>query len=102
MAEDDAGSSGGGGDAKRQRIEGAVPQGTMPEDLRDKIEKSLRDIGEVDYRKRSHHGAGPVKPRVLPPEDLVHEKSKTIRKGTGYCFLRGGSGPPPCTTIPSP
>ena len=87
MAEDDAGSSGGGGDSKRQRIEGAVFQGTMPDDLRQKIEKSLHDIGEVDYRKRSHHGSGPVKPRVLPPEDLVHEKSETIRKGTGDCLL---------------
>ena len=66
------------GEAKRQRIEGA-----MPEDLRRKIEKSLEEIGEVDFRKRSHHGSGPMKRRVLPPEDLVHEKVETIRKGTG-------------------
>ena len=52
----------------------------MPEDLRTQIEKSLEEIGEVDYRRCSHHGAGPVKPRVLPPEDLVHTKTETIRK----------------------
>jgi len=66
------------GDAKRQRIEG-----TMPDALRAQIEQSLQEIGEVDFRKRSHHGSGPVKPRVLPSEDLVHEKTETIRKGTG-------------------
>ena len=55
----------------------------MPEDLREKIEKSLQDIGEVEHRKRSHHGSGPVTPRVLPQEDLVHEKTETIRQGTG-------------------
>ena len=48
-----------------------------------KIEKSLSEIGEVDFRKRSHHGTGPMRRRVLPPEDLTHEKTDTIRKGTG-------------------
>ena len=47
--------------AKRQRTEGA-----MPEDLRLKIEQSLFEIEEVDFRKRSNHGSGPMKRRVLP------------------------------------
>ena len=53
----------------------------MPEDLRRKIEKSLEEIGEVDFRKHSHHGSGPMRRRVLPPEDLVHDKAETIRQG---------------------
>ena len=54
--------------------------GTMPEDLRLKIEKSLFEIGEVDFRKRSHHGSGPMRRRVLPPEDLVHEKTLQVQQ----------------------
>ena len=56
----------------------------MPEALRAQIDKSLAEIGEVDFRKRSHRGAGPTRSRVLPAEDLVHEKTETIRKGTGH------------------
>ena len=54
----------------------------MPEDLREKVEQSLKEIGEVEYRKRSHRSSGPTRARVLPPEDLVHEKTETIRKGS--------------------
>ncbi len=61
---------------KRARVD------AMPQDLRDEIEKSLAAIGQVEYQKRSHKKAGPVS-RCLPPEDLIHEKTETIRKGTG-------------------
>ena len=63
--------------SKRARVDG-----TMPPDLRDVIEKSLAVIGQVEYHKRSHKKSGPVS-RCLPPEDLVHEQTETIRKGTG-------------------
>ena len=84
------------GEAKRQRTEGA-----MPEDLRLKIEKSLFEIGEVDFRKRSHHGSGPMKRRVLPPEDLVHEKTETIRKGTGNRITSTTGAATPSARSPS-
>ncbi len=77
MAEEE-GVAAGEAAAKRQRTVEA-----MPEDLRRKIEKSLEEMGEVDFWKRSHHGSTPMRRRVLPSEDLVHEKSETIRKGTG-------------------
>ncbi len=64
-------------EAKRPRT-----GGTMPPELREKIEKSLALIGEVEAYKKPHRkGAGPVQPRVLPPEDLVHNKVEEIRKG---------------------
>ena len=64
--------------AKRPRV-----GGTMPARLRELIEKDLRELGTVDYNVRRHRRQGPVKPRVLPPEDLVHEKVEEIRKGHG-------------------
>ena len=65
---------------KRARTETRV--GTMPPDLKGKIENALAAIGEVEYHKRSHKkGSGPVQPKVLPEEDLVHDKAETIRKG---------------------
>ena len=63
------------GDAKRARA-------ALPAALREEIERALTAIGEVEHFKKSHKkGAGPVPSRCLPPEDLVHEKSETIRRG---------------------
>ncbi len=62
--------------SKRARVDG------MPADLRDVIEKSLVSIGQVEFRKRTHKKSGSVS-RSLAPEDLVHEQTETIRKGTG-------------------
>ena len=46
------------------------------------IERSLAAIGEVEHQRKSHKkGPGPVRPRCLPPEDLVHEKVETVRRG---------------------
>ena len=65
---------------KRARTETSV--GTMPSDLKGQIENALAAIGEMEYHKRSHKkGSGPVQPKVLPEEDLVHDKAETIRKG---------------------
>ena len=75
MAEQEKGLAAGEAAAKRQRTEG-----TMPEDLRRKIEKSLEEIGEVDFQKRSHHGSGPMRRRVLPPKDLVHKKRLQVQQ----------------------
>ena len=56
--------------------------GTMLADLKDKIETSLSLIGEVEAHKKPHRkGGGPVQPRVLPEEELVHEKVETKRRG---------------------
>ena len=55
---------------------------TMPADLRDVIEKSLSAIGQVEFRKRSHKKSEPVT-RCLSSEELVHEQTETLRKGTG-------------------
>ena len=64
-------------EAKRPRT-----GGTMPEELKARIEQSLDAIGEVEFRKRSHRkGSGPVGARCLAPEDLVHEKESITRKG---------------------
>ena len=65
-----------GGDAKRARVEG-----TMPPDLRDKIEKSLEALGQVEQKKRSHKKKGPVQPKTRPVEDLEHKKTETVRTG---------------------
>ena len=63
-------------EAKRART------GTMPPEIRDEIEKALLQLGEVEYYKKSHkRGPGHVRHRCLPPEDLVHEKVETIKKG---------------------
>ncbi len=61
--------------SKRARV-------AMPSDLRDVIEKSLAAISQVEYRARKHKKSGPAT-RCLAPEDLVHEQTETIRKGTG-------------------
>ena len=56
--------------------------GAMPPELREKIEKSLTLIGEVEAYKKPHRkGAGPVQARCLPEEDLVHKKVEEVRKG---------------------
>ena len=66
------------GDAKRAR----TSEPALPAALREEIERALLAIGEVDHFQKSHKkGAGPVPARCLPPEDLVHEKSETIRRG---------------------
>ena len=67
MAED--GAVAAMGDTKRQRTAAHM---AMPQHLRQQIENSLAETGEVEHRKRSHHSTGPVTPRVQPPEDLVH------------------------------
>ncbi len=54
----------------------------MPAELKETIEKSLASIGEVEAYKKPHRkGAGPVQPRCLPEDTLVHEKAEEIRKG---------------------
>ena len=73
-------------EAKRPRVgaSSAAPPSGMPAELRETIEKSLAELGEVDYRTKSHKKRpGPVGPRCLAPEDLIHEKVETIRRGTG-------------------
>ena len=53
--------------------------GSMPADLKEKIEKSLALIGEVEAYKKPHRkSAGPVQARVLPAEDLVHDKVQEL------------------------
>ena len=65
-------------DAKRAR----TGEPALPAALREEIENALTAIGEVDHYKKSHKkAAGPVPARCLPPEDLVHEKAETIRRG---------------------
>ena len=61
---------------KRARVEGE-----MPPNLRDKIEKSLEALGQVEQKKRSHKRKGPVQPKTRPPEDLDHLKTETVRTG---------------------
>ena len=66
--------------AKRARADG-----TMPADLKEEIEKSLPEEGEIEYYTKSHKKQpGPVKHKCLPPEDLVHDKVETVRKGHGH------------------
>jgi hypothetical protein len=63
---------------KRARV------GTMPAQLKERIEKALIESGEVEYNVRSHKkGPGPVRPRVLPAEDLMHDKIEELRQGKG-------------------
>ena len=61
---------------KRARVEG-----TMPADLREKIENALDALGDVEFKRRSHHKRGPIAARILPDEDLVHEKGEIVRQG---------------------
>lgn len=56
--------------------------GSMPAELKQRIERALEDLGEVERHKRSHHKAGPVQAKILPEEALLHEKVETIRKGS--------------------
>ena len=53
----------------------------MQPDLREKIERALADVGEVAYQRRSHHRHCPLVARVLPDENLLHEKGDIVRKG---------------------
>ena len=65
--------------AKRSR---SSHVGTMPHELRDAIEVSLAAIGQVDYKRRVHKkGPGPLQPRCVAEEDLVHAKVETLRIG---------------------
>ena len=65
-----------GGPEKRRRTE------AMPSELRDKILSELDAIGEAEHTRKSHKkGPGPVEARCLPAEDLIHEKTETIRRG---------------------
>ena len=61
----------------------------MPPELREKIETALAAVGEVEYQRRSHHRKCPLFARVLPEEDLAHEKGEIVRKGSAnrvhYC-----------------
>ncbi len=57
--------------------------GTMPEDLKQLIEAALLELGEVEFKLRSHKKRpGPVGPKTLAPEEVVHEKTEEIRQGT--------------------
>ena len=56
--------------------------GTMSPEMKQNITEAVDAIGEVErYRKPHRKGPGPVQARVLPPEDLVHEKKEEIRRG---------------------
>ena len=57
----------------------------MPAELKEVIEKSIPVEGEIEYNTKSHKKLpGPLRHKCLPPEDLVHEKTETIRKGHGH------------------
>ena len=56
----------------------------MLSDLKEAIEKSLPEVGEIEYYTKPHtKGPGPVKPLCFLPADRVHEKVESIRKGQG-------------------
>lgn len=80
-------SSGGDGAPTRAARQGEAEPASasrpgLPPELYDKIEQRLAAIGEVERVCKSHKkGPGPVRPRCLPAEELVHEKTETIRKG---------------------
>ncbi len=58
---------------------------TMPAELKEKIEKSIPEEGEIEYHTKSHKKrTGPVRPMCLPSEDLRQEKSETVRRGHGH------------------
>ena len=54
--------------------------GTMSSEMRNMIEAKLAQLGEIWQYKRSHK-KHQVAQRTLPPEDLIHEKSETVRCG---------------------
>ena len=63
--------------AKKQKT------GSMPPEMKAEIEQALELFGEVERYRRPHRkGAGPMQAKILPPEDLVHEKSETLRQGS--------------------
>ena len=71
-----------GQDGARAAVEPAGSAAAMPEELRAKIEHALEALGEVECHRRLHRkGPGPVHPRCVPAEDLVHEKVETLHKG---------------------
>ena len=50
--------------------------------MKTKIIEAVDAIGEVEAYKKPHRkGPGPVQARVLPAEDLIHEKKEEIRRG---------------------
>ena len=53
----------------------------MPPELRAKIENALDALDDVEFNRRSHHSRGPLAARILPDEDLVHEKGEIVRQG---------------------
>lgn len=57
--------------------------GSMPPEMKQVIEKALQELGQVEYNLRKHRkGPGPVRPKTLPPEALVHQKTEEIRQGS--------------------
>ena len=57
----------------------------MSADLKKEIEKTLPVEGEIEYHTKSHKkGPGHVRHKCLAPEDIVHEKVETLRKGQGH------------------
>ena len=78
----DASTESAGKDGARAAVEPAGSAAAMPEELRAKIEHALEALGEVEFHRRLHRkGPGPVHPRCVPAEDLVHEKVETLHKG---------------------
>ena len=58
---------------------------SMPAELKAEIEKSLPEEGEIQFHTKCHKKTpGPVSHKCLLPEDLVHEKVETLRKGQGH------------------
>ena len=57
---------------------------TMPPALKEEIEKSMPEIGEIEYHTKARKkGPGPVR-ALSPDEDLAHEKAQTVRRGQGH------------------
>ena len=78
----DASTESAGKDGARAAVEPTGGAAAMPEELRAKIEHALEALGEVEFHRRLHRkGPGPVHPRCVPAEDLVHEKVETLHKG---------------------
>ena len=68
---------------KRPRTEGS-----MPPELREKIETALAAVGEVEYQRRSHRRKCPLFAKVLSDADLVHERGEIVRNNLGlYCII---------------
>ena len=81
-AKDDVDIPAEGGE-ETARLEKRARRGAMPAALRERIEKDLQQHGEAAFHRRKHRRYGPVQARVLPAEDLVHEKVGESRKGHG-------------------